>query len=197
MGLAVVSTPLRAHPSCVQASTRTSLAQAGQDADEAARVQSVSTSCKKLRKTKTRQLSWAKQCVGFVFNRNLTQRDFEGLINFDDKERTMEPVVYTQRSKDGAEETKPVPVKQLSGGERSYSSVCLVLALKEATMTPLLALDEIGKSRNPKHQTQNTKPLLAMVEPLRPTPFALHPTRYQLSLRTIGAQCGWGIAPGR
>lgn len=55
----------------------------------------------------------------------------------------MEPVVRTQKSKD--EEAKSVPVKQLSGGERSFSSVCLVLALKEATMTPLLALDEIGK----------------------------------------------------
>ena len=105
----------------------------------------LATGCKKLKKTKSRQLSWAKQCVGFAFTRNLTQRDFDGSITFDDKERSMEPVVRTQKSKDG-EEAKSVPVKQLSGGERSFSSVCLVLALKEATMTPLLALDEIGKT---------------------------------------------------
>jgi len=39
--------------------------------------------------------------------------------------------------------TPAVPVKQLSGGERSFSSLCLVLALKEATQTPFLALDEV------------------------------------------------------
>ena len=36
-----------------------------------------------------------------------------------------------------------VPVKQLSGGERSYSTLCLLLALKEATQSPFLALDEV------------------------------------------------------
>ena len=111
-------------------------------------MQMLQRGCKKLKKTKSRQLTWAKNCVRFTFNRNLTQRDFEGLINFDDRERTMEPVVRTQKTKQDDEESlsNPVPVKQLSGGERSYSSVCLVLALKEATMTPLLALDEIGQS---------------------------------------------------
>jgi len=96
----------------------------------------------KLRKRKN--LKWNKSCAQFSFNRNLSSKAYHGQIVFDDKKMTMDPVVRTdmKMGDDEDEQSRCVPVRQLSGGERSFSSMCLVLALKAATQTPFLALDE-------------------------------------------------------
>ena len=92
---------------------------------------------------------WNKNSTRFTFNRNLNQKGFNGTVIFDDKKREMDPVVRTQNVGDQDQEVDiegdsgRVPVKQLSGGERSYSTLCLLLALKEATQSPFLALDEV------------------------------------------------------
>ena len=108
------------------------------------RIKSLKTGTKTaMRKNK----KWNKATVQFSFFRNLNQKGFTGTVVFDDKVREMKPVVRTQNVHDQEEDADGdsgrVPVKQLSGGERSYSTLCLLLALKEATQSPFLALDEV------------------------------------------------------
>jgi len=96
----------------------------------------------KLRKRK--KLKLAKGWAQWSFNIYLSSKAYQGQIVFDDKKMTMDPVVRTdmKMGDDEDKQSRCVPVRQLSGGERSFSSMCLVLALKAATQTPFLALDE-------------------------------------------------------
>ena len=55
----------------------------------------------------------------------------------------MEVVVRTQAGKGVDESNEYTPVSRLSGGEKSFSTLCLCLALKRANDSPFIALDEI------------------------------------------------------
>ena len=63
------------------------------------------------------------------------------------EEKQMDVIVKTQAGKSegrSEEEAAPyTPVSRLSGGEKSFSTLCLCLALKRTNDSPLLALDEI------------------------------------------------------
>ncbi|KAH7085497.1 dna repair protein-like protein rad18 [Paraphoma chrysanthemicola] len=74
-----------------------------------------------------------------TFNYLLSERKFRGNLNIDHKKGLLDIHVQpdiTERSGDGRQ------TKTLSGGEKSYSTVCLLLALWDAMGSPIRCLDE-------------------------------------------------------
>jgi len=86
---------------------------------------------------KDRQLAF-----GCYFMKNLSQRAFTGAVsvNYITKEMMLRvtPGSHGKRAGQGEE----VSVDRLSGGERSFTTLCMVLGLKEATNSPFLGMDE-------------------------------------------------------
>lgn len=72
----------------------------------------------------------------FMFIRSLEHRGYNGQLKFNHSENKLALLVQTKESKVTRD------TKQLSGGERSFSTVCFLLALWEATECPFRALDE-------------------------------------------------------
>ena len=70
------------------------------------------------------------------FSKSLNFRGFDGKLKLDHNKSTLKISVKTSEA-EAASDTK-----QLSGGERSFSTVCFLLALWEATESPFRALDE-------------------------------------------------------
>ncbi|KAK0186629.1 P-loop containing nucleoside triphosphate hydrolase protein [Armillaria mellea] len=77
----------------------------------------------------------------FIFQFNLSNRGYWGKVIFKHDEETLELKVQTdeQVATQGSREKDP---KSLSGGEKSYSTICLLLSLWEAIGCPLRCLDE-------------------------------------------------------
>jgi chromosome segregation ATPase len=74
-----------------------------------------------------------------TFNYLLSERKFRGTLSIDHKNQLLDIHVQpdiTERSGDGRQ------TKTLSGGEKSYSTVCLLLALWDAMGSPIRCLDE-------------------------------------------------------
>ncbi|EAT78076.2 hypothetical protein SNOG_14536 [Parastagonospora nodorum SN15] len=74
-----------------------------------------------------------------TFNYLLSERKFRGTLSIDHKNGLLDIHVQpdiTERSGDGRQ------TKTLSGGEKSYSTVCLLLALWDAMGSPIRCLDE-------------------------------------------------------
>ncbi|KAH8727160.1 dna repair protein-like protein rad18 [Phaeosphaeriaceae sp. PMI808] len=74
-----------------------------------------------------------------TFNYLLSERKFRGSLNIDHKKGLLDIHVQpdiTEKSGDGRQ------TKTLSGGEKSYSTVCLLLALWDAMGSPIRCLDE-------------------------------------------------------
>ncbi|KAF2033378.1 P-loop containing nucleoside triphosphate hydrolase protein [Setomelanomma holmii] len=74
-----------------------------------------------------------------TFNYLLSERKFRGTLSIDHKKQLLDIHVQpdiTERSGDGRQ------TKTLSGGEKSYSTVCLLLALWDAMGSPIRCLDE-------------------------------------------------------
>jgi len=72
----------------------------------------------------------------FMFIQSLQHRGYSGQIKFNHQEQKLALVVQTKDS------TATRDTKQLSGGERSFSTVSFLLALWEAMECPFRALDE-------------------------------------------------------
>jgi chromosome segregation ATPase len=75
-----------------------------------------------------------------VFNYLLAERSFAGGLEFNHSQKTLELKVEPDISRAGK---KGRQVKTLSGGEKSFSTVCLLLALWEAMGSPIRCLDEL------------------------------------------------------
>jgi chromosome segregation ATPase len=73
------------------------------------------------------------------FNYLLSERAFRGKLIIDHKARKLDVQVEPDET---AKSGKGRQTKTLSGGEKSYSSICLLLALWEAMGAPLRCLDE-------------------------------------------------------
>ncbi|CAE7095754.1 unnamed protein product [Rhizoctonia solani] len=73
------------------------------------------------------------------FSYYLGQRGYRGSIDFDHKLHTLDLRVITDESNPYAKDKDP---KALSGGEKSFSTICLLMSLWEALGCPIRCLDE-------------------------------------------------------
>ncbi|ELU44338.1 Smc5-6 complex SMC subunit Smc6 [Rhizoctonia solani AG-1 IA] len=69
----------------------------------------------------------------------LGQRGYRGSIDFDHKSHTLDLRVITDEANPHAKDKDP---KALSGGEKSFSTICLLMSLWEALGCPIRCLDE-------------------------------------------------------
>lgn len=74
----------------------------------------------------------------YYFDMTLAQRGYVGHINFDHKNKTLAIAVQPG----GKNKASLNDMRSLSGGERSFSTVCFVLSLWSITESPFRALDE-------------------------------------------------------
>ncbi|KAJ7432761.1 P-loop containing nucleoside triphosphate hydrolase protein [Mycena galericulata] len=76
-----------------------------------------------------------------VFGYHLSQRGYYGKVLFDHEKGTLQLKVQTddQATTQGARDKDP---RSLSGGEKSFSTICLLLSLWESIGCPLRCLDE-------------------------------------------------------
>ena len=74
------------------------------------------------------------------FTHFLQQRDFTGIIKFNHEKEKLEIEVKVDRHTDQSVATKNT--KALSGGERSFTTVCFIMSLWEAMEAPFRCLDE-------------------------------------------------------
>lgn len=79
-----------------------------------------------------RQLTWN-------FNGNLAKKGISGQIKVDYKEKTLSIEVKMPQD---ASTTVVRDTRGLSGGERSFSTLCFALALHQMTESPFRAMDE-------------------------------------------------------
>ncbi|XP_071965000.1 structural maintenance of chromosomes protein 6-like isoform X2 [Antedon mediterranea] len=68
----------------------------------------------------------------------LSQRGYNGKMSFDHKDRQLHIVVHPHQGQGSAQKD----MRGLSGGERSFSTVCFIMALWESMESPFRALDE-------------------------------------------------------
>ncbi|KAJ2089482.1 Structural maintenance of chromosomes protein 6 [Coemansia sp. RSA 986] len=94
------------------------------------------------------------------FTKHLYQRGYTGKLEFDHSQRTLIPKVQTdqdlvtqrvarggngsisQQGRSGTEGHQRKDTKSLSGGEKSFTTICLLLSLWETMNCPVRALDE-------------------------------------------------------
>lgn len=78
--------------------------------------------------------------VQLFFTHFLHQRDYDGSIRFNHNKQRLDINVKTDRHTDMSKSTKNT--KSLSGGERSFTTVCFIISLWEAIEAPFRCLDE-------------------------------------------------------
>ena len=78
--------------------------------------------------------------VQIAFQKRLNERNFKGSLTFDHKNNTLELTVNPNGDEEDEENKRDM--KTLSGGEKSFSTVSLVLALWECIQSPFRILDE-------------------------------------------------------
>lgn len=76
-----------------------------------------------------------------IYFRNfLHQRDYDGVLRFNHDKEKLEIDVVVDRHTAESKSTKNT--KCLSGGERSFTTVCFIMSLWEAMEAPFRCLDE-------------------------------------------------------
>ncbi|CAL1548056.1 unnamed protein product [Lymnaea stagnalis] len=81
----------------------------------------------------------------YFFLIQMSQRSFTGTMNFDFNKETLEICVNTTQETKAAKANSGLEkkdLKSLSGGERSFSTVCFILSLWETMDAPFRCLDE-------------------------------------------------------
>ncbi|GAA5878546.1 hypothetical protein JCM3774_000102 [Rhodotorula dairenensis] len=76
-----------------------------------------------------------------MFQHHLTQRGFTGKLKFKHDKCTLEILIQTEADA-GSKKAKQKDTKSLSGGEKSFSTICLLLTMWESVGCPLRCLDE-------------------------------------------------------
>jgi len=105
--------------------------------------------CTKLRSNlQLRAKMWAtfrksiEKRTKILFNVYLSQKGFAGNMVFDHEKQTIDIMVQLDSMDAASNKSTMQNTKALSGGERSYSTVSLLLALWEAMECPFRAMDE-------------------------------------------------------
>lgn len=76
-----------------------------------------------------------------MFQHHLTQRGFTGKLKFNHSNCTLDILIQTEADA-GSKKAKQKDTKSLSGGEKSFSTICLLLTMWESVGCPLRCLDE-------------------------------------------------------
>lgn len=79
-----------------------------------------------------------KDVVTKEFYYSLESQGYSGDLLFNDKEQTLQ-IEFDRR---GTSEASSSDTKTLSGGERSFSTLCFIVAIGHAILTPFVAFDE-------------------------------------------------------
>ncbi|CAD6503126.1 BgTH12-02795 [Blumeria graminis f. sp. triticale] len=88
----------------------------------------------------------------------LSERDFRGALHIDHKRKKLDVHVEPDKS---VTTGKGRQTKTLSGGEKSFSSICLLLALWEAMGAPLRCLDEFDVFMDDVNRDVSTKMIIS------------------------------------
>lgn len=88
----------------------------------------------------------------------LSERDFRGALNIDHKRKKLDVHVEPDKA---VTTGKGRQTKTLSGGEKSFSSICLLLALWEAMGAPLRCLDEFDVFMDDVNRDVSTKMIIS------------------------------------
>lgn len=94
------------------------------------------------------------------FNYLLSERAFRGKLTIDHKARKLEVHVEPDET---TKSSKGRQTKTLSGGEKSFSSICLLLALWEAMGAPMRCLDEFDVFMDDVNRDVSTKMIVSIV----------------------------------
>lgn len=91
------------------------------------------------------------------FNSNLSRKNYSGRLKFDHDQETLEISVQLDKLRPTNQIHMVSDTKELSGGERSYSTVALLLALWEQMENPFRAMDEfdVYMVKNNKFRVSN------------------------------------------
>lgn len=95
------------------------------------------------------------------FNYLLSERAFRGKLMIDHKNKTLDVHVEPDETRKSG---KGRVAKTLSGGEKSFSSICLLLALWEAMGAPLRCLDEYDVFMDDVNRDISTKMIVGVSE---------------------------------
>lgn len=93
----------------------------------------------RMRKYKNLQESIANRAC-LYFRHFLMQRDYDGKIKFNHEKEKLDVQVKVDTHSEATQTTRNT--KALSGGERSYTTVCFIMSLWEAMEAPFRCLDE-------------------------------------------------------
>lgn len=94
----------------------------------------------------------------------LSERDFRGRLILNHEIHTLEVQVEPDKTRRNAAARN---TKTLSGGEKSFSSICLLLAIWEAMGSPLRCLDEFDVFMDNVNRAISTNMLVSMTFPVR------------------------------
>ncbi|RKP07454.1 hypothetical protein THASP1DRAFT_17035 [Thamnocephalis sphaerospora] len=102
---------------------------------------------------------------------NLAQRGYTGKLDFDHKNRRLTPRVQTdEHVQDRTAEKDP---RSLSGGEKSFSTICLLLALWESMGCPIRGLDEYDVFMDAVNRSISTRMIVDSARLAQRTQFIL------------------------
>lgn len=90
----------------------------------------------------------------------LSERDFRGKLLLDHENHTLEVQVEPDKTRKNAAARN---TKTLSGGEKSFSSICLLLAIWEAMGSPLRCLDEFDVFMDNVNRAISTNMLVSKI----------------------------------
>lgn len=92
------------------------------------------------------------------FQYNLAKRGFKGKLEFNHGEQKLYPLVQVNdQTQTASKERDP---KSLSGGEKSFSTICLLLALWESMECPIRCLDEYDVFMDAANRKISTKMII-------------------------------------
>ena len=94
------------------------------------------------------------------FTSFLSQKNYTGNLNFNNKDETLDITVSLEKLRDKSS-SHAQTVNSLSGGERSFSTVSLLMALWGTMETPFTAMDEFDVFMDQISRMKSTQMLLS------------------------------------
>ena len=94
-----------------------------------------------------------------LFNAILSNKGFSGNLEFNHESETLDIQVQLDKARPTAEQRQQT-ARSLSGGERSYTTVSLLVALWEVMETPFIAMDEFDVFMDQVNRMKSSEVLL-------------------------------------